>query len=49
MAVRTGGPALERVMGSLADLCNLLLAAGGLGLAVWFVVFMCTPRKRKQV
>ena len=49
MAIRTGGPALERVMGTLANLCNLVLALGGVGLVVWFAVFMCTPRKRKQL
>ncbi len=48
MAVRTGGPAIERVMAVLSNLCNLLLALGGIGLVVWFAVFMSTPRKRKQ-
>lgn len=49
MAIRTGGAAVEHAMGVLANLCNLLLALGGLGLLVWFAVFMCTPRKRKQL
>jgi NADH-quinone oxidoreductase subunit H len=49
MAIRTAGPAVERAMGVLTNLCNLLLALGGLGLVVWFAVFLCTPRKRKQL
>jgi NADH-quinone oxidoreductase subunit H len=49
MAIRTGGPAAEKAMGSLANVCNIVLALGGLGLVVWFAVFMCTPRKRKQL
>ena len=49
MAIRTGGPVAEKVMVSAANLCNLLLVATGLGLVVWFAVFMCTPRKRKQL
>jgi len=49
MAIRTGGAAVEHGMSVLANLCNLLLALGGLGLLVWFAVFMCTPRKRKQL
>jgi hypothetical protein len=49
MAIRTAGPAVEHGMSVLTNLCNLLLAAGGLALVVWFAVFMCTPRKRKQL
>jgi NADH-quinone oxidoreductase subunit H len=49
MAIRTSGPGAERLMSSLANACNLVLALGGLGLLVWFAVFMCTPRKRKQL
>src|SRR6185369_9206697 len=49
MAIRTGGPVAERVMAVLSNVCNLVLALGGLGLLVWFAVFMSTPRKRKQV
>jgi NADH-quinone oxidoreductase subunit H len=49
MAVRTGGPAVDRAMGVLTNVCNLVLVAGGIGLVVWFAVFMCTPRKRKQL
>jgi len=49
MAIRTGGPVAEKVMSSLANVCNIALALGGLGLLVWFAVFMCTPRKRKQL
>jgi len=48
MAIRSGGAGAERVMTLLANLCNLLLALGGIGLLVWFAVFMSTPRKRKQ-
>jgi NADH-quinone oxidoreductase subunit H len=48
MAVRTGGPAIERVMGVLSNVCNLALALGGIGLVVWFAIFMSSPRKRKQ-
>jgi NADH-quinone oxidoreductase subunit H len=49
MAIRTGGARVDAAMGVLANLCNLLLAFGGLGLVVWFAVFMCTPRQRKQL
>jgi NADH-quinone oxidoreductase subunit H len=49
MAVRTGGAGLEKAMGTAANLCNLLLVGVGVGLLVWFAVFMCTPRKRKQL
>jgi NADH-quinone oxidoreductase subunit H len=49
MAIRTAGPAVERAMSVVTNLCNLLLALGGLGLVVWFAVFMTTTRKRKQL
>jgi len=49
MAVRTGGAAVNHAMDVLTNVCNLLLALGGVGLVVWFAVFMCTPRKRKQL
>jgi NADH-quinone oxidoreductase subunit H len=49
MAVRTAGPAVGSAMQSLATVCNVLLALSGIGLLVWFAVFMCTPRKRKQL
>lgn len=48
MAIRTGGPGVSRTMSTLGNLCNLALAAGGVGLLVWLAVFMCTPRTRKQ-
>jgi NADH-quinone oxidoreductase subunit H len=49
MAIRSGGPTAEKAMSSLANLCNVVLALGGIALVVWFAVFMCTPRKRKQL
>jgi len=49
MAIRTAGPGMESVMAVLSNVCNLVLALGGLGLLVWFAVFMSTPRKRKQI
>jgi NADH-quinone oxidoreductase subunit H len=49
MGVQTGGPAVERAFSVLSDVCNAALALGGIGLVVWFAVFMCTPRKRKQL
>ncbi len=49
MAIRTGGPTAEKATSVLANLCNLLLVFTGVGLLVWFAVFMCTPRKRKQL
>jgi NADH-quinone oxidoreductase subunit H len=48
MAIRTGGPAIEHAMAVVGNLCNLALALGGIGLLVWFAVFMSTPRKIKQ-
>jgi NADH-quinone oxidoreductase subunit H len=48
MAIRTGGSGVDRVMVLLSNVCNLVLALGGLGLVVWFAVFMSTERKRKQ-
>jgi NADH-quinone oxidoreductase subunit H len=48
MAIRTAGPGIEGVMAVLSNLCNLALALGGIALAVWFAVFMSTPRKIKQ-
>jgi hypothetical protein len=49
MAIRTGGPAVDHAMSIVGNLCNLVLAGGGVALLVWFAVFMCTPRKRKQL
>jgi NADH-quinone oxidoreductase subunit H len=49
MAIRTAGPSVEHAMSVVTNLCNLLLALGGLGLVVWFAVFMTTTRKRKQL
>ena len=49
MSIQSGGPTAARAMTVVADLCNMLLALTALGLAVWFAVFMCTPRKRKQL
>jgi len=49
MAVRTGGATVNHAIDVLTNICNLLLALGGIGLVVWFAVFMCTPRKRKQL
>jgi NADH-quinone oxidoreductase subunit H len=49
MAIRTAGPAVEHAMSVVTNLCNLFLALGGLGLVVWFAVFMTTTRKRKQL
>jgi NADH-quinone oxidoreductase subunit H len=48
MAIHTSGPGVARTMAALANACNLLIAIGGLGLIVWFALFMVTPRKRKQ-
>jgi NADH-quinone oxidoreductase subunit H len=48
MAIRTAGAGADNVMAVLSNLCNLSLALGGLGLVVWFAVFMSTPRKIKQ-
>jgi NADH-quinone oxidoreductase subunit H len=48
VSIRSGGPSLGHAMSTLSNLCNLLLVAAGIGLAIWFAVFMCTPRKRKQ-
>jgi NADH-quinone oxidoreductase subunit H len=48
MAIHTGGPGVARAMAALGNVCNLLVAIGGLGLIVWFTLFMITPRKRKQ-
>jgi hypothetical protein len=36
-------------MATLANVCNLALVALGLGLVVWFAVFMTSTRKRNQV
>jgi len=49
MAIRTGGAAVAHAMDVLTNVCNLVMVATGLGLVVWFAVFMCTPRKRKQL
>jgi hypothetical protein len=49
MAVQTGGAAAEHAMDVVANLCNVALALGGIGLLIWFVVFLATPRERKQV
>jgi NADH-quinone oxidoreductase subunit H len=48
MAVSSAGPAVSRAMDTLSNLCNLLIAAGGVGLLIWLGVFLSTPRKRKQ-
>lgn len=48
MAIRTGGPTVQNAMSTLSTLCNALIALSGLGLVVWFAVFLCTPRVRKQ-
>jgi len=48
MAVRTGGASVAHAMDMLSNACNLLLAAAGIGLAVWLAIFLSTPRKRKQ-
>jgi NADH-quinone oxidoreductase subunit H len=45
-AIRSAG--IEQAMATVANVCNLVLAAGGIALLVWFAVFMTTPRKRKQ-
>jgi NADH-quinone oxidoreductase subunit H len=49
MALRSAGPAAGQAMAVLANLCNLLIALGGLGLVVWLGVFLSTPRQRKQL
>ena len=49
MAIRTAGPTVEHAMSVVTNACNLLIALGGLGLVVWFAVFMTTTRKRKQL
>jgi NADH-quinone oxidoreductase subunit H len=48
MAIQSAGPAVGRAMDVLSNLCNLLIAATGIGLLVWLAVFLSTPRKRKQ-
>jgi NADH-quinone oxidoreductase subunit H len=48
MAINSAGPAVSRAMDTLSNLCNLLIAAGGIGLLIWLAVFLSTPRKRKQ-
>lgn len=48
MAIRTGGASVAHAMDMLSNACNLLLAAAGIGLAVWLAIFLSTPRKRKQ-
>jgi NADH-quinone oxidoreductase subunit H len=48
MAIRTAGPSADRAMAALSNVCNLVLALGGVGLLVWLAVFLCTPRTRKQ-
>jgi NADH-quinone oxidoreductase subunit H len=48
MAIQSAGPAVGRGMDVLANLCNLLIAASGIGLVVWLAVFLSTPRQRKQ-
>jgi NADH-quinone oxidoreductase subunit H len=49
MAISHAGPSVQNAMSALGNLCNALIALVGLGLVVWLAVFMCTPRKRKQV
>jgi NADH-quinone oxidoreductase subunit H len=48
MAIQSAGPAVGKAMDVLANACNVLIAAGGIGLVVWLAVFLSTPRKRKQ-
>jgi len=48
MAIQSAGPAVGKAMDVLANACNVLIAAGGIGLFVWLAVFLSTPRKRKQ-
>ncbi|HKY41068.1 MAG TPA: complex I subunit 1 family protein [Polyangiaceae bacterium] len=48
MAIQSAGPVVWRAMDVLSNLCNLVIAAAGIGLLVWLAVFLSTPRKRKQ-
>jgi NADH-quinone oxidoreductase subunit H len=48
MAIQSAGPAVGRAMAVITNLCNLLIAATGIGLFIWLAVFLSTPRKRKQ-